>query len=265
MMLPPIHGKLEQNNFFIYTACDTNYFNEFGPTIIRSIKENSEMGIHIHLYNPTPQQVSYCLNEERVSITWESVPLKRFKKAAERWDPEPTEHNEALKYKRTITAMSKSDDKNIQERMQRTYYACARFIRLAKLIKPEHCVLAIDSDAIVRKDIPLLPATKDFYIHHITGKKARFLAGGMYFSGTTEGYEFLQKYAELLELHIYKNSIHWGLDQDVLDVIVPKYNFGQLPISYIDWNMQKDSYIWTAKGTRKELDVFINEKKKYNS
>ena len=34
-------------------------------------------------------------------------------------------------------------------------------------------------------------------------------------------------------------------------------------MSYIDWAMKSDSAIWSAKGKRKELDVFKQEQRKY--
>jgi hypothetical protein len=125
--------------------------------------------------------------------------------------------------------------------------------------------LAIDSDAIVRANIPSLPTIHDFYIHRITGRKARFLAGGIYLTGNEQGYNFLKEYAETLKSNIGCDTLHWGIDQDVLDYIVPKYNFGNLPLAYIDWEMLPNSYVWTAKGKRKELDIFVNEQKKYSS
>jgi hypothetical protein len=53
------------------------------------------------------------------------------------------------------------------------------------------------------------------------------------------------------------------LDQVVLDQLVPKFNKGLLPMSYIDWAMRADSAIWSAKGKRKELAVFQQEQAKY--
>lgn len=265
MHIPTLHGKLTQDSFFIYVACDVNYFNEFGKSIINSVKANTNYGIHIHLFNPTTDQITYCNNQDRVSATFEHVPLDLFDTAASRWNIVPESPDEKLKYDRILTAMGKSDDKTIVERMQRTYYACARFIRLAQLLNERTQVFAIDIDAIVRSNVPTLSADKDFYIHHITGKKARFLAGGLYLTGSGQGYKFLKEYADILKEHIQNDTLHWGIDQDVLDYIVPKYNFGNLPISYIDWEMRPNSCIWTAKGKRKELAIFINEQKKYNS
>lgn len=265
MNIPSLHGSLNQENFFIFVACDRNYFDEFGPSIINSIKANSTHGVHVHLYNPTTAQLAYCNSQTRVSVSFEHVPLDLFKMAAATWDHIPLCPTEKLKYDRIVTAMSKSNDKSIIERIQRTYYACARFIRLHQLLGDRQAALAIDIDAIVRYDIPILPSDKDFYIHHISGKKARFLAGGIYLTGSEQGHQFLKEYAEILRENIQFDTLHWGIDQDVLDHIVPKYNFGQLPMEYIDWEMQPNSYIWTAKGKRKELEIFVNEQKKYKS
>lgn len=265
MNIPSLHGSLNQDKFFIFIACDRHYFNEFGPSIINSIKANSTHGIHVHLYNPTTDQITFCNAQDQVSVSYENVPLDLFKMAAATWSQVPTSPVEKLKYDRILTAMSKSNDKSIIERIQRTYYACARFIRLHQLIGENQSALAIDIDAIVRSEVPPLPANKDFYIHYISGKKARFLAGGIYLTGSEQGSRFLKEYADILKEHIQFDTLHWGIDQDVLDHIVPKYNFGQLPADYIDWEMQPNSHIWTAKGKRKELEIFVNEQKKYKS
>lgn len=263
MQLPELHGNVNQNSFFIYTACDTEYFKEFGRSIINSIKKNTNYGVHLHLYNPTEEQLNFCKSQNNVSFTFEYVPLELFNRSAEKWQTVPICPIEKSKYERILTAMSKGNDKSINERIQRTYFACARFIRLSQIIKSNTSLFAIDVDAIVRSHITKLSEDKDFYIHYITGKKARYLAGGLYLTGAEQGYKFLKEYADVLSKNISQDTLHWGIDQDVLDNIVPKYNFGNLPMSYIDWEMMPNSCIWTAKGKRKELDIFINEQQKY--
>ena len=62
---------------------------------------------------------------------------------------------------------------------------------------------------------------------------------------------------------IQRDIIYWSLDQDILDNIVPSYVYKELPRSYIDWNMLPTSIIWTAKGKRKDLEIFKLEKEKY--
>jgi len=264
MILPPFKGNLDQSGFFVYAACDPYYFDCFAKPLINSIKQNTKFGVHLHLYNPSQEQVTYCRSQERVSVTFEDVPIELFTAAAAQWLQSPTDSEQNLKYKRILNAMSKSNDTNIQGRIQRTYFACARFIRLFELINSTQSLLSIDIDAVVLQELPLLSNTNDFYIHHIEGKKARYLAGGLYLPGTHNGYDFLKTYATVLKSNIEADNLYWGIDQDVLDDIVPKYHWAQLPMSYIDWGMQDQSYIWTAKGARKELEVFTTEQKKYN-
>ena len=263
MMMPPLQGILNQNNFFIYAACDHDYFNEFGPALINSVLKNTMFGVHLHLYNPTQEQIRYCQSIDRVSITYEAVPIELFDVAAKRWETVPDDTELADRRKRIITAMGKGKDTSIQQRIQRTYFASARFIRLQQLIIPTSRLLAIDIDAIVRDDLPELDSSRDFYIHYISGRKARYLAGGLYLTGNSNGYNFLEAYATVLKTNIAADNLYWGIDQDVLTDLVPQYQWGNLPMEYIDWEMQSSSHIWTAKGTRKDLEIFVNEKRKY--
>lgn len=263
MIMPPLQGILNQENFFIYVACDVEYFNDFGPALINSVLRNTTFGIHIHLYNPTPEQVHYCRSIDRVSITYEHVPIDMFDKAAEQWATVSPDPELADRRRRIITAMGKGGDINIQQRIQKTYFASARFIRLQQLIRPTSRVFAIDVDAIVRSDLPMLDNSRDFFIHYISGKRARYLAGGLYLTGNNNGYNFVKEYATVLKINIETDNLYWGIDQDVLTDLVPRYQWSHLPMEYIDWNMQQRSYIWTAKGTRKDLEIFVNEKQKY--
>jgi hypothetical protein len=265
MILPPLLGNLDQENFFIYAACDVDYFDEFGSTLINSVLKNTTFGIHLHLYNPTPEQIHYCRSVHRVSITYEHTPMDLFTSAAKKWTTVSNDPELADRRRRIVTAMDKGKDTSIQQRIQRTYFASARFIRLQQLIRPNNQLLAIDIDAIVRKDLPTLDNGRDFFIHYIFGRKARYLAGGLYFTGNNNGYSFLKEYANILKINIETDNLYWGIDQDVLFDIVPKYQWGNLPIEYIDWEMQDCSYIWTAKGTRKDLATFVNEKNRYRS
>ena len=255
MMMPPIHGTCNQTSFYIYAACDTNYFAEFGTAFIQSIRRNTTAGVHMHLFNADQNQIETC-HRLGSTVTWESVPIELF-------EPASKTLLTATELDRTRNAMGKSNDRDLLERMQKTYYACARFVRLQELFNPAVTTLELDVDAVVRGDIPRLDNNCDFYIHHITGKKARFLAGGLYLNADSRSSEFLTEYAQQLRQHIERDYLYWGLDQDVLDPIVPRYRHQQLPISYIDWNMQPNSYVWTAKGTRKDLEIFKSEKQKY--
>jgi hypothetical protein len=200
---------------------------------------------------------------DRVSITYEHAPIDLFTSAAEKWTTVSNDPELADRRRRIVTAMSKGKDVSIQQRIQRTYFASARFIRLQQLIRPDSQVFAIDIDAIVRADLPMLDNSRDFFIHYISGKRARYLAGGLYLTGNSRGYDFVKEYATVLKINIETDNLYWGIDQDVLTNLVPRYRWSDLPMEYIDWNMQPHTYIWTAKGTRKDLEIFVNEKQKY--
>jgi hypothetical protein len=260
MQIPQLNGKLSYSDFFIFAACDEHYFDDFAPALINSIKFNTDHKIHLHVFNPRQDQLDFC-SQNRVSVSFESVPLELFGEAASKWNIEYADEPLKSQKLRTLTAMTKGKDINIQDRMRKTYYACSRFIRLQQLLE-EQDFFAIDIDALVRKPVENLK-NKDFYIYHISGAKARFLAGGIY--GSVRSKTFLKDYSDELRKYLQADYIYWGLDQDVLDNIVPKYSWSKLPDSYIDWNMRPNSAVWTAKGTRKDLAVFLNEKKKYIS
>jgi hypothetical protein len=262
MNLPDTYGIFDQKDFFIYAACDQQYFDNFGPAFVGSIQANTRASIHIHIFNPTPAQLEFC-RHHKVGVTWEYVPVELFEPSAKRWQVLPDSDPELSRYNRTLNAMGKGEDASLTHRLQKTYYACARFIRLAELYQ-QIPMLAVDIDAVVCSSFPGLDVRHDFYIHHVSGKRARYLAGGLWLNPSAQCQQFLNMYAAELRSWFEQDYVYWGLDQDLLDPIVPQFNHGQLPIEYIDWNMQTHSYIWTAKGTRKSLQSFTAAQKKYS-
>jgi hypothetical protein len=264
MQLPVVQGSLKQTEYCIYTACDSEYFASFGRILINSVQANTALGIHVHLFNPTNDQLEFCA-QKNVSVTYENVDRNMFDTAASKWQSPALNNLEKTQLDRTINAMQKGRDQTLHERMQKTYYACARFIRLADLFDQSVPMLSMDVDAVVRSTPALLPDNYDFYIHKITGRKARILAGGIMLNSTAGSAAFLTEYAKQLSKHLNNDYIYWGLDQDVLDQVVPQYHHSHLPIEYIDWNMQPNSCIWTAKGTRKEQLSFVNESARYKN
>lgn len=263
MILPTMTGAAPQVPFAIYTACDAAYFDEFAPALIRSIQANSPDHLHIHIFNPRPDQLEFCAQQTGVTVSYEHVTADQFNTAAARWGRADLDAVARSQLERTHSAMRKGQDRDLHHRMQKTYYACARFIRLAEL-NFSGTVMSMDVDAVVRSHIPRLSTEHDFYLHKITGAKARILAGGMYLNPQGRSGEFLNCYAQQLRVSLEQDHIYWGLDQDILDHVVPGYSSGHLPISMIDWDMRPDSCIWTAKGTRKDLPKFIAEQQRYS-
>ena len=263
MILPTLHGAVAPVDFFIYSACDSVYFDEFAPVLIRSIRANSPEHVHLHIFNPRPDQLAWCTAQPNLSVSHEHVSADAFVTAAAQCN-QPRSELAQSQLQRTQTAMKKGRDTNLLQRMQKTYYACARFVRLAQLAGTRS-FMSMDVDAVVRSTVPRLSTEHDFYLHKITGAKARILAGGMYVNSQGRSQEFLNQYSAELQQSLEQDHIYWGLDQDVLDRVVPAYASGHLPVSMIDWDMQPTSCIWTAKGTRKDLPRFIAEQQKYSA
>ena len=259
MIMPILEGYLKYRDFFIYTACDSAYFNEFGTYLINSIIKNSTNNIHVHIFNPKKSDIAFC-NEKNISYSYEQAPLELFVESTNKWDNVDTDNTN---YQRILTAMQKGGDNSVIERIQKTYYACARFVRLRQLMTTPIKYFSIDVDAVVRSSIPEINSSKDFLIHKISNPRPRFLAGGLYSLGSQNSLNFLNEYSVELTNNIVNNDLYWELDQDILYNIVPKYNFESLPKNLIDWDMKLDSIVWTAKGTRKNNDVFVSEKIKY--
>lgn len=255
MQIPQLLGTVEPHDFVIYTACDTEYFDAFAKIFCNSARINANCAVHLHIFNPRPDQLEWC-TQHNIGTTWETVDHSQFGPAASKL---LATAGEGLR--RTQVAIAKSNDLNIAQRMAKTYYACARFIRLKEVHQRCSTVFACDVDAVVRKPIPSLSRDCDLYIHQIFGAKARFLAGGLYLNPGAAG--FLQAYGDVLQSKITQDILYWSVDQDVLDPLMPKFNYGQLPETLIDWNMRPESVIWTAKGARKNNSAFINEQKQY--
>jgi hypothetical protein len=261
MIIPPLLGNLDQPNFFIYAAADAVYFDQHAKPLINSVLTNtSNTGIHIHIYDPRPDQLEFCRSRDGVSVSYETLDPVQFNKVTARWLKRTDFTNDRQRQMHKKGQTQGAEVLNLLVRQ--TYYACTRFIRLAELIRPGQRCLAIDVDGLVRAPFDYQLGPADFYLYE-KPKDGTHLAGALLFNGTAGSHEFLQKYAQQLRSSIQQDDIYWFLDQVLLDQLVPQYHKGLLPMSYIDWAMRNESAIWSAKGKRKELEVFKEEQRKY--
>jgi hypothetical protein len=260
MLMPPINGNLNQDKFFIYAAADSVYFDTHAKPLINSVRTNApKYGCHIHIYNPRPDQIEFC-NQSGASCTYETVNSAEFDRVAEAWLTRTHFDNERQRqmYKKGQTL----GIQELRKLVRQTYYACARFVRLAEILPLGQRCLALDVDGLVRKPFESNLGDLDLYLYE-KPKDGTHLAGAMLFTGTGRSNDFLQQYAQQVKNSIEQDDLYWFLDQYILDQIVPSYRKGLLPMSYIDWAMRPDSAIWSAKGKRKELDIFKQEQRKY--
>lgn len=266
MKLPLLQGTLNQPGFFIYAAADERYFDDYARPLINSVIRNTPHGIHIHIYNPRPDQIEFCQRTPRVSVTWETFDASLFQSALKFWSrpdlPEPyiSRRNKMLGIK--VVDKGLPLEENLAVWLRKTYYACVRFIRLAELIKEPRPFLAIDVDGIVRSSFQYeFDDNRDFYLH--VKEKGGHLAGVLLGTSNPKSVEFVQKLSADILQEFERDNIYWFLDQHCLDNLVGRYNKGHLPLNYIDWYMKPESAIWSAKGKRKYLEVFLQELKVY--
>lgn len=261
MNLPQVQGKLEQSDFFVYAAADSVYFDTHAVPLINSVLRNTpDLGMHIHIYNPTDQQLAFCHTNPKISVTWEQVELAQYEQVAKLWQTRNTFDND-----RQRQMWKKGQTGGYQELLRlvkQTYYACMRFARLSEILELGQRCLEIDVDGLVRGPFKHDLGDADFYLYE-KPKDGTHLAGAILFNGRAGSHAFLQAYGQAMRENIQRNDIYWFLDQVVLDQLVPNYNKGLLPMSYIDWAMRADSAIWSAKGKRKELEIFKREQARY--
>jgi hypothetical protein len=247
----------------VYAACDGVYFEQFAGTLARSVIAHTDLDIHFHVFDPDPEHLDWCAANPRITYSHETVLAEWFEPAAKYWQSPSLDPVQQTHLDRTHNAMNKGHDRDLQHRLQKTYYACVRFVRLAELFDPTVHMFAMDVDAIVRFPLISPGLQHGFYIHRIHGRRARYLAGGIWLNPCTANQAFLEAYNQAIRDYFDRDYIYWGIDQDVLERVVPAHDHGELPISYIDWNMQPDSAVWTAKGARKDNREFLAVKALY--
>jgi hypothetical protein len=261
MQLPPIQGTLNQSGFFVYAAADAVYFDTHARPLINSVLQNSPgTGVHVHVYDPRDDQLEFCRQRPGVSMTWETTNPLQFEQAAMEWQTRSDFANDRQQqmWKKGQTG----GRAELLRLIRQTYFACMRFARLAEILVPGQRCLEIDVDGLVRAPFDSDLGQCDFYLYQ-KPKDSTHLAGAILFNGTPGTHNFLQQYGQAMRENIARNDIYWFLDQIVLDQLVPHYNKGLLPMSYIDWAMRGGSSIWSAKGKRKELEIFKKEQAKY--
>lgn len=273
MILPELQGSLSQRDFFIYVAADHDYFERYGVPLINSVLRNTMHGVHAHIYDPAPQDLSFC-QQDRVSVSWEHTAPSQFDSAYGRWSRTDLIEPEASRKQKMLGLKQFHQNQDLELWIRKTYYACMRFVRLAQLLEHPRRLLEIDIDGIVRAPFQTRFDDDDacdiyLYEKHKLDKRTRertftgHLAGSILITDKPTAWQFVQDLGHMIRREIEQDNTYWFLDQHSLDATVIAYRKGVLPQTYIDWHMGPDSAIWTAKGKRKDLEIFQSELAKY--
>ncbi|MFT4178100.1 MAG: hypothetical protein QM612_01355 [Thermomonas sp.] len=151
----------------------------------------------------------------------------------------------------------------------RTYYACARFVRLAELLeRTETPFLVLDADGVFVAPIDLdftdkADAQLCLPIRGLEDGNnplhLRVAAGAVWVRPLDSTRAFFSAVAHDLLGLFGKGEATWYADQEALarhlqsgTGNVVARNIKQ---KYVDWDFAKDAVIWTGKGKRKDLDL----------
>ncbi len=260
MQLPKLSGSCDQTRPFIFAAADAAYFDAHGKSLINSVIQHTDYNIHLHIYNPIQHQIDLCQSMPRVSVSWEVIDLEEFHDIATEWLNK--QHFVNLRQHQMYNKGHQFGRTFLTDLIIKTYYASVRFIRLNELLTTGQRCLALDVDGLVRAPFSMvLPHDTTTNVYLYQKKSGEHLAGAILLNANSK--PFLSAFANEITDCINNNDIYWFMDQLVLDHVVVNYTRQILPVSYIDWEMNSQSAIWSAKGKRKEYELFKAEQRKY--
>ncbi len=219
MEFPQIQGKIGLEGNFFYFGCDRVYFDNYGKPLINSLKKNASWA-NIHCHIFNPSEDQLkWCDSKDISVSYEYI------------------------------------ENSISE--IKTYYACVRFIRVPEIFKDSARIISLDCDSIATaplSEIKFLQDTNNTKVFWRT-KGNKSLASLVIF-----GLDNLRHdYSIRLKEYFKNDTFKWFLDQEILDEMISKNQFGITTDVY--WGSpgkKKNSLIWSGKGNKKFASEFQN-------
>lgn len=227
----------------LFAACDTNYFLEHGISFIRSGR-NAGHEVRIAVYDLKPDRIELARAAYRAAFDDNFASFLT-----------PT-----FSYRLTIQD-------------NRAFYASLRFLFLPEILQSLESVLVLDIDSLVLRTIDV-PDKFDFGLFlrednkvgsntwEIQGMKVA--AGLLYVKNSPDGIDFAKSIEDYLR---HKIVISWFCDQHAIYETFKNYrtshkldNVWFVDNKILDWEFSSDSFIWTAKGSRKNNKTYLNKK-----
>lgn len=266
MKMPHLYGNFPQNEVVFFCAADEHYFNIHARPLISSIRQNFSHPIHFHLYNPSDNTKNFC-EKHQISYSFEYFDEKLVDTAFRVYQV-PSADWEMLRRRGKMLGVGDPIEK-LRNELVRTYYACARFVRLYELLSKPTYIVMLDTDSLVRMSFALFEKDYDIHIFEKNHKKhvpyKQHLASTIFYTGTQGSFDLIRDHSNLIKEEFDLDSFYWFLDQETLDIAIQKYRKKPLNLMYVDFNMGSSSYIWCAKGKRKNTETWLTEISKYQT
>lgn len=242
--LPAVQGDwpaLSAQRLNAFICCDGPYLERHGLAFARSVDRNAPGGhLHVHLINPDTatraRLTALGLGRTRLSQSWEHV-----------------------------------DFSGCSADFARTYCASIRFVRQHQLLRVgAQPVFSFDVDVLLRGRLDRLLADLarggyDCAVHsrlRTRKRREKFLVSAFYVAPTTGGRAFLADLAAQIAAELLAGGAKWYMDQLAFydcyrkhRRAAPPLRLYHLPRALSDWDFDKRSLLWVAKGWRKDASA----------
>ena len=227
MKLPQIQGDLGITKNSFYFGCDSLYFTKYGMVLANSL---------------------------RIHAPWANIHCHIFN---------PTDEQLNWCKQKNLSVSYEFIDSTIRE--LNTYYACVRFIRVLEIFDSTAKIISLDCDSIAIHPLPEQKFIKDTQSTKVfwRTKGNKSLASTVLFGPDNVRVEYAKKL-----LTAFKNdSYKWFLDQNVMDEMISKNEFGIT--TDVTWGStslkKKEGLIWTGKGDKKFSKEFQDLLEQYRN
>lgn len=251
----------------IFTGCDSTYWQKYGKSFVNSFKKyNPEKVIHIHLCNPTQDdliEISTLACNYSVQVITDQTLLKTKDKIKDYVDNKMTDSDfirSNIKFSLKFFK-NKSLDENAYNLSKFIHFASSRFIALSEYWTGDHPVAAYDIDSICRGHISFDEMLNNKDAGCLSVKGGRFVVSLVAFQNSSN---LLFRWGEVLKTSLENNRI-WGfLDQDTFVTLTNEFIITPIDRKFCDHTSKnKNSFVITGKGQTKHSDVFQEEIKKW--
>ncbi|HET8709850.1 MAG TPA: hypothetical protein VFM32_00635 [Spongiibacteraceae bacterium] len=229
----------EPDKLLLFSACDSKYLR-YAISLIRSAE----------LFSPGFPFVLHLVNPDLAS-------LKQVEEVAA-----------SLKKTRLSVSYEVTDLEHLNSDQKRAYYASARFLQIAELLKSSTIpVFSLDADTLVVNSIDLnftdkLDADVVLVRRDLEEEAPEHLAiltGSIWSKPSAETIKFYEHVAKELDHLLRTGNLPWFIDQIIFYRQMQKskktVHFYNLKRKYADWDFKEDSIFWAGKGSRKENDL----------
>lgn len=224
----------------LFSACDTGYVDH-AVSLIRSVDVFSPgFAFLLHVVNPSEaalerlQTLAAGLRNTRLWVSTESIDLSA-----------------------------------LSDEARRTYYACARFFRLAELVPQiKTPVLSLDADSLIlnpidqnftdKPDAEICLVRRDQKDDGVEEHLA-VATGTIWIRPCKRTIQFMQSVSDGIAGAFAAGEAGWYLDQLVfkrqMTAFGERFPIYNIKTKYADWHFKPDSIVWAGKGPRKFSDL----------